>query len=142
MSLLVSLAELLARPGFDNVDEDQAAALLQDATDLARLEAPCLADLEAPLSDAYGAVRVVIVSMVRRGLSNPHGFQQETLGDHSYSAGTSGVATVYATKREIKILRRACGQLGVGTAQLEGYLPLADDRGGPLAYEDQLLYSL
>ncbi|OHV42193.1 hypothetical protein BBK14_11265 [Parafrankia soli] len=144
MAALVSYAELTARPGFDGLDEAEAEALLDDASALVRLEARGLLD-DVVSPDTPGAVRVVVIQMARRGWSNPAGYQQESLGDHSYTAGvsgSSGVATLYLTAREKKIIRRAVGVLGVGTAQLEGYLPETDDRGGLLDYETEFLGSL
>lgn len=144
MAALVSYAELTARPGFDGIEQTQAEALLDDASDLVRLAAQgVLDDVESP--DTPGAVRAVVIQMVRRGWSNPSGYQQESLGDHSYTAGTaggSGVATLYLTGRERRIVRRVAGVLGVGTAELEGYLPRTDSEGGSLDYELQFLDSL
>jgi hypothetical protein len=69
-------------------------------------------------------VVAVLVNMVRRGSANPLGHQSEQLGDYGYQAGTSaGVATLYLTSRERKIVRRAVGKLGVGTVELEGTMP-------------------
>lgn len=120
---LVTHAELQQRPGFENVTEDDVSGLLEDASAEVRLVAePELDDVESP--DTPPMVRAVVVNMVRRGLTNPRGVAQETLGDYSYSAGGSGIATLYMTRREKRLVRRAVGKLGVGTAQLEGDLPL------------------
>jgi hypothetical protein len=63
--------------------------------------------------------------MIRRGLDNPKGNAQETLGDYSYTAGTQGsVATLYLTRRERRIVRRAAGLLGVGSQAMTSDLPV------------------
>lgn len=126
MAALVSYAELTRRPGLEGIAEDQAEALLDDASALVRLEA-CgkLDDVEPP--NTPDAVTVVVISMVRRGSANPMGFQQESLGDHSYTdgqAGVGGVASLYMTNREKKIVRRAVRLPTVGAAQMHGDLPL------------------
>ena len=125
MGPLVTVADLLRRPGFAAADSGHLAALIDDASALVRDAArPHLDDVEAP--NTPPAVVAVIVAMVRRGLRNPLGHAQETLGDYSYSAGTSGggVATLYLTRREVRIVRRAVGALGVGSVAMTGDLPL------------------
>jgi hypothetical protein len=123
MAGLITVADLAARPGFENLDSVQAQSLIDDASALVRLAAaPLLDDVESP--DCPPAVVPVIVAMIRRGFSNPMGHQSENLGDYSYTAGTGGgVATLYLTARERKLVRRAAGKLGVGTVTLEGDLP-------------------
>lgn len=124
MGPLVTVADLLKRPGFAAADSGHLAALIDDASALVRDAArPHLDDVEAP--NTPPAVVAVIVAMVRRGLRNPLGHAQETLGDYSFSAGTGGgVATLYLTRREVRIVRRAVGALGVGSVAMTGDLPL------------------
>lgn len=122
MAGLITLPELLARPGFDGIDSTEAEALIEDASAEVRdLVSPLLDDVEMP--DTPGSVVSVVVSMVRRGRSNPLGHTQEQLGDYGYSLGGAGVATLYLTRREKRIIRRAVGKLGAGSLNMEGDLP-------------------
>jgi hypothetical protein len=123
MAGLITIAELIARPGFDLIDSTEAQALIDDASALVRVEARGELDaVESP--DAPAAVVAVMVGMIRRGFSNPMGHQSENLGDYSYAAGTAGgVATLYLTRREAKIVRRAVGLLGAGSLQMTGTMP-------------------
>jgi hypothetical protein len=121
---LITVAELTARPGFEDLDSGQATALIADASALVREAAePELDDVESP--NAPPAIVPVLVSMIRRGLDNPRGNAQETLGDYSYTAGNAGgVATLYLTRRERRIVRRAAGKLGAGSLVMTGDLPV------------------
>lgn len=123
MAGLVTIAELTARPGFDNLDSTIAQALIDDASALVRDAAsPLLDDVESP--DTPAAVVAVLVNMIRRGLDNPNGYTQEVLGDYSRTVGTTGgVATLYLTTRERRIVRRAVGKLGVGSLALTSDMP-------------------
>jgi hypothetical protein len=125
---LITVAELVARPGFDGIDSGQAQALIDDASALVREAAsPHLDEVESP--DTPPAVVAVIVNMIRRGWTNPVGMAQESLGDYSYSTGGAGVATLYLTTRERRIVRRVVGKLGAASATLDSDLPpqLSDD---------------
>jgi hypothetical protein len=124
MAGLITVAELLTRPGFEGLNPGQAGALIDDASALVREAAdPELDAVESP--DTPPAVVAVLVNMIRRGFTNPAGHAQETLGDYSYTAGTqAGVATVYLTRRERRIVRRAAGKLGAGSLVLTGDLPV------------------
>lgn len=123
MAGLITVAELIARPGFESVDSTQAQALIDDASALVRDAAsPLLDAVESPATPPV--VVTVLVSMIRRGFSNPLGHQSENLGDYAYTAGTTGgVATLYLTSRERKLVRRAVGKLGAGTLNMTGNLP-------------------
>jgi len=119
---LITVADLLARPGFDGIDSGQAQALIDDASALVRDAAtPELDDVESP--NAPPAVVAVMVNMIRRGVFNPMGHQSEQLGDYGYQAGTGGVATLYLTARERRIVRRAAGKLGASSLTMTGNLP-------------------
>lgn len=120
---LITLPELLARPGFEDIDSTQAEALIEDASALVRdCVSPLLDDVEAP--DTPKSVVAVLVSMIRRGSSNPLGHTQEQLGDYGYSqGGGDGIATLYLTRREKRIVRKAVGKLGAGSLNMEGDLP-------------------
>lgn len=123
MAALVTWAEMSARPGFGGVEQTQAEAVAEDASDMVRdLVEPELDEVVPP--DVPGAVRAVVIAMVRRGVDNPNGWAQESLGDYSRSTGGGGVATVYMTKREQKVVRRAVGVGGAGAIEMTGDLPV------------------
>lgn len=63
----------------------------------------------------------VVVAMVRRGLDNPHGYTQQSIGSYSHS-GASGRG-VFTTRQEARIIRKAAGTSGVGALNLDSYLP-------------------
>ena len=123
MTGLITAADLLARSGFDGLGDVEATTLIDDASALVRDAAsPLLDDVASP--DAPAAVVAVVVSMIRRGWVNPVGHQSESLGDYAYTAGTQGgVATLYLTARERKIVRRAVGKLGAGSISMSVNLP-------------------
>lgn len=125
MAGLVTVEFLQARPGFAGVDETELQSTIDDASALVVLA--CSPELDATTSDdCPPAIAAVLVNMVRRATRNPVGAAQETLGDYSYSMGSGdgGVATIYLTRRELKIVRRAAGKLGASTLAMEGYLPV------------------
>lgn len=105
---LITTADLDARK-VEYEDVPQAEALIEDASALARdFVAPILDDVErGDTPDVPGVVVAVVVGMVRRGLTNPRGLAQETLGDYSFQAGSNAVATLMPTAREKRMLRRA-----------------------------------
>lgn len=140
MAGLITIDQLLTRPGFDNIDPAQAEALIEDASALVRDAAtPELDDVNAP--DTPAAVVAVVVNMIRRGWRNPLGHQSETLGDYSYAAGAGGggVATVYLTRRERRVVRRAAGKLGAGGLAMTGDLPWQPSEPASALGEDDLL---
>ncbi len=110
--------------------EEQVQAFLDDASALANLIAfgTTTADYwdeadESGDNPVPDSVVPVIVNMVRRALDNPRGLTGEQLGDYQWQAAQGTQAGIYATRTERSIIRRAAGTLGVGTVQLEGYLP-------------------
>jgi len=121
---LVTVEYLQALPGFGGQTSETLEPLIEQASGLV------IGAVSPELDDADdttcpSTVATVISSMIRRGLGNPRGAQQETLGDYSYSMGSDGgVATLYMTRREVKLCRRAVGRLGANTTALEGYLPV------------------
>jgi hypothetical protein len=121
---LVTVDYLLALPGFGGQTDETLDPLIEQASGL-------VIDQVSPLLDdtddttCPSVVATVISAMIRRGLSNPRGAQQETLGDYSYAlASDGGIATLYLTKREARLVRKAVGKLGATTMPLEGYLPV------------------
>lgn len=107
-------------------DAAEANAAIDDASALVVDHVKPELDDATP-ETAPAAVKAVVVNMVRRGLTNPRGLAQESLGDYSYSSGGEQAASIYMTRREKRIVRRAVGKLGAGTVALEGYLPLRRD---------------
>ena len=121
---LVTVEYLQALPGFGGQTSETLEPLIKQASGLV-IDAVSPELDDADDTTCPSVVATVISSMIRRGLGNPRGAQQETLGDYSYSMGSDGgVATLYMTRREVKLCRRAVGKLGAGTVPLEGYLPV------------------
>lgn len=140
MAGLITIDQLLARPGFESIDSAQAQALIDDASALVRDAAtPELDAVNAP--DAPAGVVAVMVNMIRRGLRNPLGHQSETLGDYSYAAGMGGggVATLYLTRRERRLVRRAAGKLGASSLTMTTDLPWQPSEPSTVLGEDDLL---
>jgi hypothetical protein len=132
---LITLAQWTARTGrtLSATKETQVEALITDASAL-------VVDVvnDATTTDAWDAASVgtvpasivpVVVSMVRRGFDNPNGHTGESVGAYSYSgASTSGL---FATRDEVKAIRKAAGLAGVASLHLEsdglyGYPYLGD----------------
>lgn len=137
---LITIADLLARPGFSDIDSTEAASLIDDASALVReATTPELDDVEAP--DAPKAVVAVMANMIRRGATNPLAAAQETLGDYSRSmgGGDGGVASLYMTRRERRIVRRAAGKLGAGSLDMTGDIPRQLSEDARFADSDDLL---
>lgn len=63
----------------------------------------------------------VVVSMVRRGLDNPGGYESETIGSYRYSGASQ--AGIFATRQEVKAIRRAVGSDSVTAMNLEAGWP-------------------
>lgn len=127
MARLVSYAECILRPGFENADQETLEAVLDDVSSLARQAARGELDASAsPLPDSLAAVRTVVIQAARRGYTNPRGLSQEQLGDYGYTSGGSSVASIYLTQREKQIIRRAVSVTGYVEQDLEGYINLED----------------
>jgi hypothetical protein len=121
MAGLITIDDLVAE-GVD-VDPGHAAALIKRASSVIRLAARGALDLvDSP--DAPDYIESLAVTLVRRGSANPMGHQSETLGDYSYSAGTSFVATMELTAREKRNVRQAVGVLGAGSLAMTSDLPM------------------
>ena len=144
---LISIDQLNDRLGRElaGAEETQALALIDDASALVLQIAAGNGD--EPAWSSPGSTPDVIVpvvaNMVRRAVENPRGLSGEQLGDYQWQAGAGGQASIYATRREERIIRRAAGRLGVSTVELEGYLQIGPGaEGGGTAYEDELIESL
>lgn len=120
---LITIAELQARTGqtYAGTELAKANAAIEDASALVRQIG------ESEFHDAAAAlalpeaIRPVVVAMVRRALEVPTGaaagLTAEMVGAYSWQAGgrdgsgagSGPTASLYATKREIRIIRKAAG---------------------------------
>lgn len=115
MAGLISIADLTARK-VDFEDNAQAQAAIDDASAVARAcVSPTLDTVNAP--SAPPAIVAIVVNMVRRVLTNPQGFTQESLGDYSFATGGKGVATLLPTAREKRLLRKAAAAFAKANGQ-------------------------
>ena len=131
MAGLISVTDLDARQ-VQYADSAQAQAAIEDASAVARAcVEPTFDDLEAGAT-VPGVVVAVVVGMVRRVLTNPSGFAQETLGDYSFATGGGGVATLLPTAREKRVLRKAAAAY----ANAQGDTPPAYGTGGAYMQAD------
>lgn len=73
------------------------------------------------------AIKGVVARAVNRAMSNPLGRTGEQLGDHNWQAPMAASGGTLGPK-DRKIIKKAIGRLGVGTVQLEGYLPVEPRR--------------
>lgn len=64
----------------------------------------------------------VVVAMVRRGIENPNGYRQVTAGPFSHSVGATSATGVFATRDEVRAIRKAAGTSGVAALNLDSYL--------------------
>jgi hypothetical protein len=69
---------------------------------------------------------LVCCEAVRRAYDNPQGLTGETVGNYSWRGG-GGLGSLYLTPAEQRMIRKAAGKLGVGTIELEGYMPVVDE---------------
>lgn len=104
--------EFDAEDSSPSLEQEQIEALIDDVSALV-LQIANL-DTAWTLSTCPSSVVPVVVSMVRRAVENPRGLSGEQLGDYQWQAG-QGVtaATIYATKREERVIRRAAGRAPV-----------------------------
>ncbi len=101
---LISIGDLDDRR-ISYADAAQAQAAIDDASAVARSYVePILDDVDTP--DTPAAIVVVVMSMVRRVLTNPNGLSMEVLGDYTYQT-QNAVATLLPTARERRMLRKA-----------------------------------
>jgi hypothetical protein len=102
-----------------SAEQEQIEAFIDDASALVVQIAFSDADneWETP-DDTPAAVIPVVVSMVRRAIENPRGLSGEQLGDYQWQAGQGiSSATIYATRREERIIRKAAGLASLGHVQ-------------------------
>lgn len=124
---LISIDELEARSGKEYVGTAlaQATAAIADASGLVRLIA------ESDFHDADGnlalpgAIRPVVVAMVRRALEVPvgaaAGLTGEQVGAYGWqqNPGGAAAASLFATKREVRIIRKAAGTSSLKSKPIE-----------------------
>lgn len=123
---LITVQDLEARLGrtLNPTEATQASTLIDDASflvmDIAGTDFMVDGVLAVP-----GSVVPVVVAMVRRAMENPLGRTGENLGDFGWQQNAGGVtpATLFPTKREIRIVRRAVQKPRYGAVTLEGQLP-------------------
>jgi len=117
VATLASVPDVEQRLGrvFTDAEIGRVTALLDDASELVRLEAgrTWVDDDGNPLP-IPGAVRMVVLRMVDRAIRNPDGFSAESDGDYSYQR-TQVEPGIYLTDAERAILRRATGRTGLWT---------------------------
>lgn len=131
---LITLTDLDVRQiGYSDMMQAQIA--IDDVSAEARvLVSPLLDDVEAP--DTPQAVKYVVADVIRRTLANPNGYNQESLGDYSYSAGQFA-ASGGLSRKEKKRLFRAVGKPAVTSLTMTAALP-AQRSEGVLAGDDDL----
>lgn len=139
---LIAVADLDARR-VAYEDSAQAQAAINDASAIAReYVAPVFDDVtRGGLLATPDVVIPIVVSMVRRVLTNPVGLSMEVLGDYTYQAGSNGVATLLPTQRERRLLRRAAASFakangivfeawGSGSGWMSGVMSVVSDDVG------------
>jgi hypothetical protein len=116
--------ELLLGRRLAGADLGRVVGLLEDASDLVRLEAGVLEGQvwllvpgTAELRPVPGTIRGVVRRAVERAVRNPDGFSAESDGDYSYQR-TQVQPGVYLTDAEKAIIRRSCRRIGLWTQPL------------------------
>lgn len=124
---LITVQDLETRLGraLDPTQTAQAEAFIEDASALVQDIAGTDFINDSGVLEVPGSVVPVVVAMVRRAMENPLGRTGENLGDYGWQMNAGGVtpATLYATRREIRIIRRAVQKPRYGAVTLEGQLP-------------------
>jgi hypothetical protein len=119
---LATVPDLEARLGQTFADDElpRVEALLQDATDLVRLEVgdtiwtdPVTGVLL--YASVPGSVRAIVLRAAERAIRNPGGFSSESSGDYTYQRNNVQGSGVYLTDAEIRLLRKAIRRTGLWT---------------------------
>lgn len=126
MADLITLSQWTDRTGrtLSASEATQVDALIVDASGL-------VVDIvnDADVTDLWdagtpgtvpAAVVPVVVNMVRRGFDNPNGYTSESVGGYSYN-GDAGTG-IYATRDEVRVIRRAVSTSGIASLNLDSYL--------------------
>lgn len=104
-----------------STEQTQVDVLIDDVSALIREEAQ--GELDATTSaNVPASIIPVAVRAIRRALTNPDGYGQESVDGYSYSGAPRD--GVFLRKEERRTIRRSVGKLGIGTVNLEGYLPI------------------
>lgn len=118
-----------------STEQTQIDGLLDDVSALIRAEADGELD-DTTSADVPAEIVPVAVAALRRALTNPDGYGQESVDGYSYAgAPRSGV---FLTRREVRVVRKWAGQLGVATVALEGYAPIPSSEAGLHGWDDWL----
>jgi hypothetical protein len=121
MPALASLADFEARLGrtLQEADRARALAVLEDASAWVRAEAgQDWIDDDGALETVPAAVKSVCLSVSRRVFDNPEGHMQESIDGYSYGR-TNASTDLFLTRQEQRLLRRALGQGGLSSIELE-----------------------
>lgn len=130
MEPLITVPDLAARLGVDftSAQTAQATVLIDDASALVRDIAgedfidPVTGFLTVPAS-----IIPVVVAIVRRALNNPMGYTGENMGDYGWQMNIgSQPASVFPTRNEKRVIRRAVSKFSAGSVALEGYYPYSN----------------
>lgn len=122
MATLATVQDVEIRLGREltGADLSRVVGLLDDASDLVRLEAGVvdgqewLLDAAGELRPVPATIRGVVCRMVDRAVRNPEGFSAESDGDYSYQR-TQVQPGLYLTDAEKAIIRRATKRVGLWT---------------------------
>ena len=129
MADLITTAQFTARTGrtLTATQTTQVEALISDASALVIdiVGDDDITDTWTAVTPATipGAIVPVIVSMVRRGLDNPNGYTQESIGSYSYTRSESS-SGVFATRDEVRAIRKAISSSGIAALNLDSHLPV------------------
>ena len=130
MADLITTAQFEARTGrtLTASQTTQVEALISDASALVIdiVNDSDVTDLWTTITPATipGAIVPVVVSMVRRGVDNPNGYVQSSIDDFSFSYGRSGSSGIFATRDEVRAIRKAVSSSGVNSLNLDSHLPV------------------
>lgn len=114
----VSDLEARMKRTFEDADADEAAAALEEASEIVREESrnTWVSPEDSSVITAPRIVRIIVLRVAERKLRNPDGLSSETAGDYSYQRnGVGPDGGLYLTKWEIDVLRRQSGQTGLWT---------------------------
>lgn len=133
---LASADDLLARLAFEEFEDLEyvrAESVLEDVSEFVRFESgrdwlrldSAGAVIEPYELDAPRIVRTITLRVAVRAVLNPQGLSSESTGDYSYQRnGATGEGGIYLTERELSMLRRAGGRIGLWTQPLTRNEPI------------------
>lgn len=118
----------------------QAQAVIDDASALVVDEIVNDDEITASWDETTtpAAVKAIVKQMCQRALENPTGLSGEAIDGYSWQSSTA--ASIYATRRERRMIRKIVGKLGVGVVVLESDVPVAEpDRTSGVSWLDGAL---